>query len=544
MLATGAERRQGRAADLPPGRKTAKLAYVRRWLAQEQEAAIQGDKQARQMVCAVHGAVALALALGICALDILSPLQGAVAVLYTIVVLIAARPGLRRLVFTAGGVCAGLALMGYAISHGTAPFGSPAVRLGVSLLAICVTTLLSASQITQAAERRQADARYATILSAAGFPIWESDWSQAYKMLQSGEAPSPDLARRAAAASFVRHANAQAAQLFGYADRDALVGGNIIHQHTLGGYATQARIFERLLAGETPVEAEAQFTRRTGEVIDVILRVSRPPDDKGWTHVLVTAMDVTERNRAQKALAETHAELIHMARVLTLGQITASIAHEVNQPLSAIITYAKSGRRWLAREVPQVAEVRDCLDQIAANGARAADVIARIRDLARKTSPVQTAVVLETLAADTTLLLQRDLSSAGVGLTFQLPADLPLVCVDRVQLQQVLLNLILNAQQAMAATPAAEREVRVTAEAEAGFVRVEVSDAGTGLGGVDPETLFRPFFTTKTEGMGMGLTICRSIMEQHGGSLQAEPNARGGLTLRLRLPIAAPGEAA
>jgi C4-dicarboxylate-specific signal transduction histidine kinase len=311
----------------------------------------------------------------------------------------------------------------------------------------------------------------------------------------------------------------------------------------MGAQAAQARIFEQLLAGESPVEAEVQFTKLSGEVIDVVLRVSRPTDDKGWTHVLITAMDVTERNRAQKALAETHAELIHMARVMTLGQITASIAHEVNQPLSAIITCAKSGRRWLAREVPQVAEVKDCLDQIAANGARAADVIARIRDLARKTSPVRTAVAVEALAADTTLLLQRDLSAAGVRLAFQLPADLPFVCADRVQLQQVLLNLILNAEQAMAATADPEREIRVTAGAEAGFVHIAVSDAGTGLGGADPETLFRPFFTTKPEGMGMGLTICRSIMEQHGGSLHAEPNTRGGLTMRLRLPIAQTGEA-
>jgi hypothetical protein len=192
-------------------RKVVNLVCVRRWLDQMREAAIQGDRQARQVVCAVHGAVAFALALGIFALDVLSPLQGAVAVLYTIVVLVAARPGLRRLVFAAGGVCAGLALLGYAISHGNAPLGSPAMRLGVSLVAICVTSLLSVGQITQAAQRRQADARYATILSAAGFPIWESDWSQAYKMLQGGEAPSPDLARRAAASAFVRHANQQAA---------------------------------------------------------------------------------------------------------------------------------------------------------------------------------------------------------------------------------------------------------------------------------------------------------------------------------------------
>lgn len=528
-------------ADLPLRRDNVRLKRFRRSVTRVQEAAIQGDRQARRIVTTAHCVAALALALAIFALDVISPLQGAVAVLYTIVVLIAARPGQRRLVFAAGTVSAGLAMVGYVISHGNAPLGSPAIRLGVSLLAICVTSLLSASQITQAAQRRRADARYAAILNASGFPIWESDWSQAYRMLKGGAAPTAELAREAAASAFVRHANQQAARLFGYDNSADMIGVNILHLHTDSGRATQARIFERLMAGESPVEAEAQFTRLGGELIDVVLRVSRPPDDEGWRHVLITAMDVTERNRAQAALAETHAELIHMARVMTLGQIAASIAHEVNQPLSAIITYAKSGRRWLAREVPQVAEVKDCLDQIAANGARAAEVIARIRDLARNTEPVHAVIALESILADTLLLLQRDLSAAGVEMVVALPPDLPEVCADRVQLQQVLLNLILNAQQAMTATPAPNRAIRITAAADAGFVKVAVSDAGTGLAGADPETLFRPFFTTKAEGMGMGLTICRNIMEQHGGSLHAAANPLGGLTMHLRLPIAQTG---
>ncbi|TMV58144.1 hypothetical protein FGG78_36625, partial [Thioclava sp. BHET1] len=151
------------------------------------------------MVIVFHAAAALALALLIFALDVISPLQGAVAVLYTVVAVIAARPGSRSLVLAAGGICSALALAGFVISHGSDPVRSAAMRLGVSLVAILVTSLLSANQISSARALRDADARYATIFNAAGFPIWESDWSGAYRLLQGGTGPGPELVQRASA---------------------------------------------------------------------------------------------------------------------------------------------------------------------------------------------------------------------------------------------------------------------------------------------------------------------------------------------------------
>ena len=410
---------------------------------------MRGDPNSRHLAGKVQGAAAIATALGIFALDVLSPLQGAVAVLYTTVVLIAARGHLSRHVYWSAAVCMILAVVAYVISHGAEPAASPVLRLAVSLTAIGITAALSIRQIASAAAQNQANERYRTIFNAAGFPIWESDWSPAYQMLQNGKPLTPQLVHEASKAARVRNANQAAAALFGARDRIQLIGSNIIGHQTSEAHAVLQQIFAALLRGEHTIEQEAQFLTLAGEPIDVVLRVTLPPDHTCWSHVLIMALDVTERNRAQARLAQSQAELTHMARVTTLGQLAASIAHEVNQPLSAIITYAKSGRRWLAREAPDAAEVGDCLDHIAANGTRAADVIARVRNLARNVDTKQGRIAIAPLVAEIVELLHRELTAGDVQVRIAIPADLPDVLGDPVQIQQVMMNLLLNAIQAM-----------------------------------------------------------------------------------------------
>ncbi|WP_171982388.1 sensor histidine kinase [Sphingomonas sp. LM7] len=497
---------------------------------------MRGDVEGRRLVTRVQGAAAMALALVIFALDVLSPLQGAVAVLYTIVVLMAARSHDRALMIVAGIASALLAIAGYFVSHWSEPLGSPAMRLVVSLTAIGITAWLCVRNHAAAEQQHRSEIRYRTIFNAAGLPIWEGDWSAAYAILRSGAMPGPEDVDRIARVAIIRDANDAAAQLFGLSGREALVGGTIVAHHTPAAEATLGHILAALMRGDPTIEEETQFLTASGEVVDVVLRVTLPPGSDGWTRVLTMAVDVTERNRAQARLAQSQAELTHVSRVTTLGQLAASIAHEVNQPLSAIITYAKSGRRWLAREAPDAPEVVDCLDQIAANGTRAADVIARIRDLARKADPQHGRIEMAALIDETLALLQRDLQTHDVAIRVTAADDLPPVSGDRVQIQQVLMNLILNAEQAMADAPEAERELCVDIEHDGGGVSVAVCDCGTGIA-ADPERLFAPFYTTKSAGLGMGLSICRSIIEQHGGSLVATNNAIRGATFRFRLPI-------
>jgi C4-dicarboxylate-specific signal transduction histidine kinase len=242
-----------------------------------------------------------------------------------------------------------------------------------------------------------------------------------------------------------------------------------------------------------------------------------------------------ERNEVRARLEQTSAELAHAARVSTLGQLAASIAHEVNQPLSAIITYGKSGKRWLGRDVPDLREVETCLDHIVSNGSRAADVIARVRALARKGAPEAEPLALGELVDDTITLVQREARAARVVLRRSEDGPVPLALGDRVQVQQVLVNLLMNGIQAMREVHRPRRlAIALSGEEEA--VRVSVRDNGTGIAG-DPSNVFQPFFTTKEDGMGMGLSICRSIIEAQGGRIAAANNPDHGATISFTLPI-------
>jgi C4-dicarboxylate-specific signal transduction histidine kinase len=248
--------------------------------------------------------------------------------------------------------------------------------------------------------------------------------------------------------------------------------------------------------------------------------------------------EILERQHAQEALQTTQSELAHVTRVTSMGELMASIAHEVNQPLSAIVTNGSAAQRWLAAETPNLEEARTSITRIIRQGNRASELIKEIRAFVRKSPPRKSRVEINDLIRETLALVNRESLRNHVALQTDFGTDLPALTADRVQLQQVLLNLMMNGIEAMSTVENRSRELSITSEAQqnpAG-VLVAVRDSGSGISPQNLQRLFETFFTTKTEGMGMGLAIGRSIVEAHGGRLWADANPDHGATFRFTIP--------
>ncbi|UVF22196.1 AAA family ATPase (plasmid) [Microvirga terrae] len=287
---------------------------------------------------------------------------------------------------------------------------------------------------------------------------------------------------------------------------------------------------------------EKEFFRRDGSRVPVLIGAAcfDEPPDQGVAYIL----DLSERKRAEaeareseRRYREVQLELAHANRVTTMGQLTGSIAHEVNQPIAATVISAQAALRWLGRQPPDLDEVRQLLAQIVSNGARAGEVIHRIRALIKKAPAQQDVLAINGPIREVIELTRTEAMKSRVSVTAELAENLPLICGDRVQLQQVMLNLIVNAIEALSGMHEGAREVVIrTEQDEAGDVLVSVRDTGPGLDAQGIEQVFEAFYTTKASGMGMGLSICRSIIEAHGGRLWASPNEPRGARLQFTLP--------
>ena len=253
------------------------------------------------------------------------------------------------------------------------------------------------------------------------------------------------------------------------------------------------------------------------------------------------ATDITALKQAQEALRSREAELAHTTRVMTMGEITSSIAHEINQPLGSIVNYGNACLRLLKAGSADLTEIATALSAIVNDANRASAIIARIRALSKKAPPVMAALQVRELLADILPLVRHELTGRRIALKTVLPGDLSPILGDRIQLQQVLLNLVVNSIEAMNKVPEDGRHLFIEAQAhlsgDKSFVLITVTDSGIGLKAEELPRLFETFYTTKAEGMGMGLAISRSIVEAHGGRLWATPSADLGATFQFILPV-------
>jgi PAS domain S-box-containing protein len=303
--------------------------------------------------------------------------------------------------------------------------------------------------------------------------------------------------------------------------------------------------FERVVLERSNYELEFRVVRPDGTIRHVH-SVGRPvlTEAGNLKEVIGTVMDVTERRRVEEALQKSRDELAHIARIATFGELTALVAHEVSQPLASIVADSSAALRWLSRDAPDLDEARRAVERIVREANRAGDVIKQLRALTGKVGVRLDSLQVNEPIQEMVSLVQYELTRKRIALRWALASPLPPVLGDRVQLAQVILNLMMNAIEAMAGVTDRPREMVLgTQLCESDKVLVSVCDSGAGFGPQVLERIFDSFVTTKPEGMGLGLSISRTIIEHHGGRLWATPNPQHGATLFFTLPVA-PGSAA
>jgi C4-dicarboxylate-specific signal transduction histidine kinase len=295
---------------------------------------------------------------------------------------------------------------------------------------------------------------------------------------------------------------------------------------------------DRAAQGRTNFDFEHRLLMPDGAVKHLHVIGHLLQNSSGNLEFVGAVMDVTSTKQGEEALRKAQADLFHVSRVTTMGELVASIAHEVNQPLGAIVTNGSACLRLLSRETPDLDKSREVIGRMIKDGMRASEVIKRVRELLHKAPSERTPLNINETVQDVIELVHSDVLRSKVELRAELAADLPPVVGDRIQLQQVILNLILNARDAMSEVRTHPRELLITSrKSKSDEVVVAVRDSGTGLDPKDADRIFDPFFSTKSEGMGLGLSISRTIIEDHGGTLWAKPNEGKGATIQFTLPL-------
>jgi PAS domain S-box-containing protein len=333
--------------------------------------------------------------------------------------------------------------------------------------------------------------------------------------------------------------NAQTETVFGYS-REELIGLSIEtlipERYHPSHPGDRVRYFDAPSARAMGAGRELFGRRKDGSEVPVEIGLNPIRSSEG-VFALASVIDITERKRSELELEQQRNELAHLSRVTMLGELSGSLAHELNQPLSAILSNAQAAQRFLASDISNLDEVREILKDIVEQDKRAGEVIRRLRLLLMKGEVHRQPLDLSEVLVDVLKLVRSDLLNQGVAVKTDLVPDLPVVFGDRVQLQQVVLNLVMNGCDAMSGIERPSRRLSVrTAREDGTGVRVSVADRGCGIPQDKLARVFEPFFTTKKQGMGLGLAVCRSIIEAHHGRLWAESEAGDGATFHFTIP--------
>ncbi|SKB87764.1 ATP-binding protein [Sphingopyxis flava] len=394
---------------------------------------------------------------------------------------------------------------------------------------------------------RASEARYRKLVHYMPVALWQVDAShmgKIYADLRSRGVTDfgkylddhPELVGLAASSVPVTDVNRSAIELMGGKDAQDLIG-------PAGYLFTESpeclrRVMIGRFSGDRNYSELMKLRTLDGRVLDVRFSVTYPEPLVELDTTIFSLEDMTERLQMETQLRQIQADFSHAARIATLGELTSSIAHEVNQPLAAIMTNAETSLRWLARAEPDIGKVRQLTARIAASARRADNIVQRIRSMAIKQSPDPVTLELNEVVRESLLFVQNEIEQRGIRVTTTYSRDLPTVVGDRIQLQQVIVNLIINAVHAVEGLDETEREILVVTGVEGGSATFTLKDNGPGIAPEHLGRIFDGFFTTKPQGMGIGLAICQSIVTAHGGAVSASNRTGGGAQFRVTLPRA------
>ncbi|MGF7151114.1 C4-dicarboxylate-specific signal transduction histidine kinase [Sphingomonas zeicaulis] len=517
------------------------------------------------------GAIALSGAAAVFAVDMVAGFDVSVAILYAVVLSVAALGQSERGIMLAAAGCMILAGLGWAAVHGSSPDLASVLRLLFATTAICLTcALLVGGKKLQAlrealeasradlldfnatlehrVEERTADllrteARYASLFEVSNITFAEQDPGEAIGVvaelkrqgvtdLAAHFAQHPALLERCVAAFRTVRVNSACARMLGYDSVEDLVA---VPTAGLSDDIASVvlRQLEMIFYDREHIEGRIVLNARDGRGVPIYYTVNRLPDERQ----LSSHLDLTGQERIEEMRLAAQEELARANRVATVGAFSASIAHELNQPITSMVMDAQTGLRWLRRAEPDPEAAIRILERLARTAQRMAAIVERTRDSVsnggkRRAVPVD----LCALAAETRDLLERDARRRDAVIVLACAADIPAVSADPIVLQQVLVNLLTNAMDAMVDT-VGERVATLSIAVVDDMVEVMVSDRGSGIAEEHMARLFQPFFTTKPDGVGMGLQICRSLIEGYGGTLTAANLPEGGALFTFALPI-------